>query len=99
MGLQMNGQQLQYRCWLTVLAKAVASVNQRGVFLMHKIFVFVILSMTIMIVGAEEVKPVFHATFEHDFRAVTSAGVIAGKHKNTGVGCHFLLQEANAYWH
>lgn len=47
---------------------------------MHKVFVFVLLSMTIMFVGAEEVKPVFHATFEHDFRAVTSAGVIAGKH-------------------
>ncbi len=47
---------------------------------MHRFLSFLILPMTIMVVGAAELKTVFHATFDHDFRAETSEGVVEGKH-------------------
>ena len=49
---------------------------------MRRIFHLILLPAIAASVSAAEFKPVFHATFDHDFRAETSKGTVTGKHSH-----------------
>ena len=49
---------------------------------MRRIFHLILLPAVAASVSAAEVKPVFHAAFDYDFRAETSKGTVTGKHSH-----------------